>query len=118
MLRPVSLAPLPLPVPGWPVVFRGSTAVAAGLVTPGRLRGRAFVRLFPDIYAPAGDAPPDLALRSTGAYLFARGRGVLSGRSAAELHDASCGPVDAPAEITVPGGGVHACPGLVVPVTG
>lgn len=80
----------------------------------GAVAGAAFVRLFPDIYAPAGDAPPDLALRSTGAYLFARGRGVLSGYSAAELHDASCGPADAPAEITVPGGGVHACPGLVV----
>lgn len=95
-------------------MFRGSTAVSAGLVTPGRLRGRAFVRLFPDIYAPVGDEPPDLALRSTGAYLFARGRGVLSGYSAAELHDASCGQADAPAEITVPGGGVHPCPGLVV----
>jgi hypothetical protein len=29
-------------VPGWPVAFRGSTAVAAGLVTPGELRGRRF----------------------------------------------------------------------------
>jgi very-short-patch-repair endonuclease len=114
MLRPVSLASLPIPVPGWPLVFRGSTAVSAGLVTPGRLRGRAFVRLYPDIYAPTGDEPPDLTLRSTGAYLFARGRGVLSGYSAAELHGASCGKADAPAEITVPGGGVHACPGLVV----
>lgn len=95
-------------------MFRGSTAVRAGSVTPGRLRGLAFVRLFPDVYAPCGDTPPDLALRSIGAYLFARGRGVLSGYSAAELHDASCGPADAPAEITVPGGGVHARPGLVV----
>jgi very-short-patch-repair endonuclease len=95
-------------------VFRGSTAVRAGLVTAGRLRGPAFVRLFPDVYAAVGDEPPDLALRSTGAFLFARGRGVLSGYSAAELHDASCGPKDAPAEITVPGGGVHPCPGLVV----
>lgn len=59
------------------------------------MRGRAFVRLFPDVHAPVGDEPPDLALRSTGAY-------------------ASCGPADAPAEIIVPGGGVHPCPGLVV----
>lgn len=102
------------PVPGWPSVFRGSTAVAAGLVTPGRLRGPGFVRLFPDIYARVGEEPPDLRLRSAGAYLFARGRGVLSGYSAAELHRASCGPADAPAEIVVPGGGVHPCPGLVV----
>lgn len=110
----VSLASLPVPVPGWPVVFRGSTAVLAGLVTPGRLRGPGFVRLFPDIYAPADDEPPDLALRSTGAFLYARGRGVLSGYSAAELHEASCGPADARAEIIVPGGGVHGCSGLTV----
>lgn len=95
-------------------MFRGSAAVSAGLVTPGRLRGPRFVRLFPDVYAPVGDGPPDLALRSTGAYLFARGRGVLAGYSAAELLDASCGPADAPVEITVPGGGVHPCTRLVV----
>ena len=40
-------------VPGWPEVFRGSVAVAAGLVTAARLRGPSFQRLFPDVYAPA-----------------------------------------------------------------
>jgi hypothetical protein len=41
-------------------------------------------------------------------------RGVLSGYSAAELLDASCGPFDAPAEVTVPGGPQRAHPGLLV----
>ena len=80
-------------VPGWPVAFRGSLAVAAGLVTPGQLRGPRFLRLFPDTYVRAGNEPPDLKLRSFAARAYVRGRGVLSGFSAAELLDASCGPV-------------------------
>jgi very-short-patch-repair endonuclease len=39
---------------------------------------------------------------------------VLSGYSAAELWDASCGVREAPAEITVPGGGRRQHPGLIV----
>ena len=42
--------------------FRGSAAVAAGLVTPGILRGTRYRRLFPDVYALAA-LDPDLALR-------------------------------------------------------
>lgn len=97
-------------VPGWPVAFRGSTAVAAGLVTKNRLRGPHFTRLFPDTYVRATEQPPDLTLRSHAAYRYVEGRGVLSGYSAAEVLDASCGPPDAPAEVTVPGGGqrIHA----------
>jgi very-short-patch-repair endonuclease len=99
-------------VPGWPVVFRGSDAVRAGLVTKAQLRGPRYLRLFPDVYVPAGDKPPDLTLRSLAAHEFGRRRGVLSGYSAAELLDASCGPRDAPAELTVPSGRVHAQTGL------
>ena len=101
-------------VPGWPVAFRGSLAVAAGLVTPGQLRGPRFLRLFPDTYVRAGNEPPDLQLRSFAAHAYVQGRGVLSGFSAAELLDASCGPRDAPAEVTVPGGRQRSHPGLVV----
>jgi hypothetical protein len=36
-------------VPGGPTPFRGSHAVAAGLVTPDRLRGPRFLRLLPDV---------------------------------------------------------------------
>jgi very-short-patch-repair endonuclease len=102
-------------VPGWPVAFRGSDAVAAGLVTPGTLRGSSFLRLHPDVYvrAPKADAP-DLTLRSHAAYRYVEGAGVLSGYSAAELLGASCGPRDAPAEVTVPHRGQRATAGLLV----
>jgi very-short-patch-repair endonuclease len=102
-------------VPGWPEAFRGSLAVAAGLTTWGRLRGPRFVRLFPDVHCPAGDEPPDLRLRSLGAYRLVEGRGVLSGYSAAALLDAGCAPhPDVAAEVTVAGGGQRAHSGLVV----
>jgi hypothetical protein len=91
-------------VAGWPRAFRGSAAVAAGLVTWDVLRGPQFLRLFPDTYVavPEEEQPPDLALRSHAAYRYVGGSGVLSGYSAAEILGASCGPRDAPAEVTVP----------------
>jgi very-short-patch-repair endonuclease len=101
-------------VAGWPEAFRGSAAVAAGLVTWARLKGTAYTRLFPDTYIRASDRPPALLLRSLAAYRCVEGRGVLSGYSAAEVLRASCGPADAPAEVTVPGGGQRAHPGLLV----
>jgi very-short-patch-repair endonuclease len=81
--------------------FRGSHAIAAGLLTPGVLRGPRFHRLFPDIYAPA-DAEVDLELLSRAAYLLVAGRGALGGHSAAELLGASCAPLGAPAEVVLP----------------
>lgn len=83
--------------------FRGSAAVAAGLVTRDRLYGPRFQRLFPDVYAPAA-AEPDLLLRSRAAGVYVGGRGVLVGYSAAELLGASCASANAPAEVTVPDG--------------
>jgi very-short-patch-repair endonuclease len=103
------------PVPGWPVAFRGSLAVAAGLATWGRLRGPRYLRLFPDVYVAAGAEPPDLTLRSLAAYRLVEGRGMLAGYSAARLLGADCAPSPAvPAEVTVPGGGQREHPGLVV----
>jgi very-short-patch-repair endonuclease len=95
--------------------FRGSAAVAAGLLTWGELRGPRFQRLFPDVYAPA-DLHPDLALRSRAAAVLVHGRGVLAGYSAAELLGASCGPADAPAEVLLlrPGGQSYRSTGLRV----
>jgi hypothetical protein len=78
--------------------FRGSAAVAAGLVTRGRLRGPRFQRLFPDVYV-AAEVEVDLALRARAAHVLVNGRGVLGGWSAAELLGASCGPADDPAEV-------------------
>jgi hypothetical protein len=80
--------------------FRGSEAVARGRVTPARLRGKGFRRLFPDVYVPAS-VEVDLRVRSRAAYLWSDGRGVLSGWSAAEALGASCAPADVPAELTM-----------------
>jgi len=99
---------------GWPAAFRGSAAVKAGLVTKRALRGPRFRRLFPDTYVAVGDDPPGLTLRSHAAYRYVEGRGVLAGYSAAELLDASCGPLDAPAEVAMLRGPQRAHPGLVV----
>lgn len=102
-------------MPGRPVAFRGSLAVAAGLVTRARLRGPQFARLLPDVHATRPAGRPSLALRSHAAYrLVERRGGMLAGYSAAELLGASCGRRDAPAEVIVPGGGQRAHPGLVV----
>jgi uncharacterized protein DUF559 len=83
--------------------FRGADAVAAGLVTPKALRGPRFRRLFTAIYIRA-DVEITFEVRSHAAYLLLDGRGALGGFSAAELLGASCGPVDAPAEIITPRG--------------
>jgi very-short-patch-repair endonuclease len=105
----------PAVVAGWPVAFRGSAAVAAGLTTWTVLQGPRFVRLFPDTYVCVSeDGPPDLALRSQAAYRYVEGTGVLSGYSAAEVLGASCGPRDAPAEVTVPPRGQRSASGLIV----
>ena len=92
--------------------FRGSAAVAAGLVTRDRLYGPRFRRVFPDVYVPA-TAELNLRLRSHAAAVYAGGSGVVVGYSAAELWGASCARADAPAEVTVPGG-CRGGPGLVV----
>ncbi|MGH3697775.1 MAG: endonuclease domain-containing protein [Pseudonocardiaceae bacterium] len=93
--------------------FRGSLAVAAGLVTKGQLRGSTFRRLFPDIYL-SRDVAPTLATRSRGAQLLVSGYGALAGYSAAELLGARIAPRDADAEVVVPGGEFRECRGLRV----
>lgn len=83
--------------------FRGAVAVELGLVSRNQLAGRAYRRLFPDVYAPSA-LPFDLRLRSRGAYvLVADTGGVLAGYSAALLLGADCEPSGAPAEVLVPG---------------
>lgn len=102
-------------VPGWPEAFRGSDAVAAGLVGWGRLRGSGFLRVLPDVYVPAAPEAPPLRVRSLAAYRWAQHLdGVVSGYSAAELHGASCARWSAPAEITVTGHSLRAPAGVLV----
>jgi very-short-patch-repair endonuclease len=82
--------------------FRGSDAVADGLLTRAVLRGPRFRRLLPDVYVRA-DVEVDLVVRSLAAAVLVGERGVLGGYSAAELLGASCGPLNAPAEVIVSG---------------
>ncbi|MFC4948284.1 endonuclease domain-containing protein [Pseudonocardia sp. GCM10023141] len=96
------------------MAFRGSLAVASGLVTWDVLRGPRYVRQFPDVYVARTDEQARLDLRSHAAYRLVEGRGVLSGYSAAEVLGVSCAAEGAPAEVTVPGGGQRAHPGLLV----
>ena len=109
-----SAAPSARDVAGWPVAFRGSAAVRAGLVTPGQLRGPAYLRLFPDTYVRRTAEPPELALRSYAAHLYSGRRGILSGYSAADRLGAACHPPEAPAELTVRRGDLRSRAGLLV----
>jgi very-short-patch-repair endonuclease len=81
--------------------FRGATAVASGLLTRRQLQGDRWQRLFPDIYAWAG-LELDHRARCLAAGLFLRGRGVVSGRSAAALWGADVLVPGEPVEVTVP----------------
>lgn len=92
-------------------VFLGTEAIARGTATPASLRGSRFQRLLPDVYAPS-HLIADLALRSRAAYLWASGRGVLTGYSAAELWSAHCAAADAPVELTITGEHVRAPAGV------
>ena len=83
--------------------FRGTEALAAGLLTADQLRGPRFRRVFPDVYLPS-TLEPDLRARSRAAYLLVRERGgALAGYSAAAVLGADCGPRGAPAEVVLPG---------------
>lgn len=93
---PPSSASLPSP-------FRGSRAVAAGLVTRGVLRGPRYHRVFPDVYV-AAHLTLTLAQLSRAAYLLVEGSGVVAGYAAAELLGASSAPPGAPVEVLMLGG--------------
>ncbi len=94
--------------------FRGSAAVAAGLVTPAVLHGPRFRRLLPDVHVTA-DAEVDLELRSVAAAVLVSPHGLLSGYSAAEVLGASCARPGAPAEVTLLDGHQRRSrPGLLV----
>lgn len=99
----------PAPVLGLP--FRGSVAVARGEISSGALRGKRFVRLFPDVYVPA-DVEVDLRVLSLAAFLLVESTGgVLCGYAAAAVLGADCAPRGAPAEVLVRGH-VRRHPGL------
>ncbi|MCZ8377707.1 hypothetical protein O6P37_02420 [Mycobacterium sp. CPCC 205372] len=64
----------------------GSEAVAAGVISRGRLRWNHRI-IYPDVYVPR-DAEITMAVKAHAAYLWARRRAVVTGRAAAALHGA------------------------------
>jgi hypothetical protein len=82
-------------------VFRGSQAVAAGVVTQRQLDGRSWRRLFRDVYADATIRPGHL-LAMRGAALVMPDAAVISGRSAAYLWGAAMSEPVGPVEIWSP----------------
>jgi very-short-patch-repair endonuclease len=82
-------------------VFRGSEAVATGVLTADQLRGLQFRRLFRDAYLPAG-IPMTHAMRCAGAALVLPPAAVITGRSAATLRGLPLARTTDPVEIVVP----------------
>lgn len=82
-------------------VFRGSEAVAAGVLTADQLRGPQFRRLYRDVYLPAG-MPITHPVRCEGAALALPAAAVITGRSAATLRGIPLARETDPVEIVVP----------------
>jgi hypothetical protein len=81
--------------------FRGSAAVAAGLVTPGQLRGRASAACPPTVRSRSSRRGRIRRTSSCAAYLLVADRG-LGRLVATEILGASCGPAAADVEGLVP----------------
>jgi hypothetical protein len=97
--------------------FRGSTAVAAGLLTRNELRGPAWRSLHRDVFVRAG-VRTDQLVRARAAQLVLPGA-VVTGRSAAWLWGVDVDGPDGAAraehvEVTVPPGEHRRVPGIVV----
>ncbi|MCW2582920.1 MAG: hypothetical protein JWQ53_1710 [Klenkia sp.] len=97
--------------------FRGSTAVADGLLTANELRGPAWRRIHRDVHVAAG-VPVTQLVRARAAQLVLPGA-VVSGRSAAWLWGVDVDGPDGAAgtshvEVTVPPGAHRLVPGIRV----
>src|SRR5262245_15621029 len=92
--------------------FRGSVAVAAGLLTARQLRSPAWRRLFHDVYICADATVDHLTLCQAAALLLPVGA-ALSHRSAAMLHNANILAREQPVEATA-AAGLRSQPGLRV----
>lgn len=78
-------------------VIVGSDAILAGTVTRAQLRWN-YRSIYPDIYVPRA-VQPTLSLRTKGAWLWTRRRGVITGRAAAAMHGAKWFGDDTPVEV-------------------
>lgn len=84
-------------------VFRGSSAVAAGLLSSRQLSGQSWRRLFPDVYVHR-DLPDSHALRARAAAGVLLPGAVVTGPSAAVLWSVELAGVDDDVELTLPPG--------------
>ncbi len=95
------------------MAFRGSEAVASGLLTRAQLRSGAWRRLFRDIYVDArSDVTDRTRCEAVSRWLLPDG-GAIAGRSAAAL----AGVWEPPGSVEIvapPGAPVHSMPGLTV----
>lgn len=90
----------------WPAelageVFRGSDAVAEGMLTPGQLQGNQWRRLLRDVYADAR-LPVDHRVMIEAAALVVPSGAVFCRRSAAVLHGVALARERDPVELTLP----------------
>lgn len=83
--------------------FRGSDALSSGLLTPNQLRGPAWRRLFPDVYAHAA-LPVTHVLRARVAARWVVADATVTGRSAAAFWGIDLATAGQPVELTVPPG--------------
>ena len=77
--------------------FRAAEALAAGAITPDRLR-RDYTRLYPGVWVPR-EAALSATQRARAAWLWSRRRGVLAGLSASAMLGAKWIDSDKPAEL-------------------
>lgn len=82
-------------------MFRGSTAVGQGLLTPNQLRSPVWRRLFEDVYLHV-DNPVSHVLRARAAAGLVVPGAVVTGRSAAVLWGVELAEADDEVELTVP----------------
>ena len=83
------------------MIFRGSEAVAAGLVTPAQLRGPLVTVLFRDVYADARMTVTH-PVRCQGAVLVLPPDAVITGRSAATIRGCELARARDPVEVVAP----------------
>lgn len=91
-------------------VFRGTSAIRSGLLTPNQLRGPAWRRLYRDVSAH-GDLQVSHALRTRAAALLVVPGAVVTGASAAVLWGVALVEADDDVELTLPAG----APGRKIP---
>lgn len=89
--------------------FIGSDALAAGSLTRGQLRWN-YEAVLPDVYVPKGTTL-DLATRTRAASIWARGRAIVTGRSAAAQYVHLAAGPDVPVELLTTARSSH--PGVI-----